>query len=178
MPARHKFASIASILAVALVPAPAMAQDKAGSAVIEAFQRCLAITEDAARLACHDAAARRLVDAAGKREGVVVDQAEVTKTRRSLFGFPLPRIKLFGNDGPDTGESVDRIESKITKIATLGYGKYRLTMDDGAVWTTLDTWTGSVEPRAGAIAEIKRASLGSYMLQVKGGRTIRVVRSE
>lgn len=158
---------------------PATAQQpQVAPGLVDALAKCLDIADDARRLACHDAAARALVEASRKREVVVVDREEVKKTRRSLFGFPLPRIKLFGGDGPDQGETIDRIEAKITRVANLGYGKYRLTLEDGAVWTTTDTWRGNVLPEVGAVLQVKRAALGSYMVEVRGGRSVRAIRSQ
>lgn len=157
----------------------AAAQDSGAPALVEQLARCLAIKADAERLACHDRAARALVDASRTREVVVVDKEEVRKTRRSLFGFALPKVKLFGNDGPDQGgDAMDRIEAKITGVRNIGYGKYRLTLDDGAVWSTTEAWRGAIMPEAGDTLYIKRASLGSYLVEIKGGRSIRAVRSQ
>ena len=144
--------------------------------LIADLERCLAIAADTERLACTDAAARRLVDASKRREVVVVDREEVKKTRRSLFGFQLPRIGLFGRDGPDDGQDVDRAEMPIARVTPVGYGKVTFTLEDGARWTTTEGWSEAILPRPGAVLIIKRGAIGSYMVSVKGSRAVRAMR--
>lgn len=163
--------------ALALIASSAAAQsDPATSPLIVALERCLAIPADAERLACTDAAARRLIDASRSKDVVIVNREDMKKTRKSLFGFTLPQIGLFGKNGPDAVEEIDRIEMAVTRVATLGYGKLGFTMEDGARWNTTEAWADPFPPKAGTILIIKRGAIGSYMISVKGGRTTRAMR--
>lgn len=165
-----------AVAAAVLLTAPVTAQDKPASPLIDALARCLDIRDDTQRLACTDLAARRLVDASRNREVVVVDKDEVKRTRRSLFGFALPRIALFGRDGPEDAEEVRQIDSKILSVSNLGHGKLGFTLEDGSRWSTTEAWANAIPPKAGAILTVKRASLGSYTVSTKGSRTVRAMR--
>ena len=151
------------------------ADDPVPSPLIDALAKCLTIGTDAERLACTDVAARKLVEATRRREVVLVDQDEVKKTRKSLFGFALPRIGLFGKGGPDSGEDVERVEAPISRVAEIGYGKLTFTLADGARWSTTEPW-GPYPPAAGTMLVIKRGAFGGYMVSVKGSRAVRAMR--
>ncbi len=171
------FRHFAALVAIPLSTVSAAAKDDpVPSPLVAALEKCLTIADDAQRLACTDIAARRLVDASRRKELVVVDADEMKKTRRSLFGFALPRIGLFGKGGPDSGEEVDRVELAITRVAPLGYGKLSFTLADGARWATTEAWADPLPPKAGAILIVKRGAIGSYMVSVKGGRVTRAMR--
>ena len=168
---------ITAVAATALLTAPSVAKDDPSpSSLIAGLEKCLAIASDSERLACTDIAARRLVDASRRKDVVVVDREDMKKTRRSLFGFSLPRIGLFGKSGPDDAEEVDRVEVKVTRVASLGYGKLGFTIEGGARWNTTEAWVGRSTPNAGATLVIKRGALGSYMLSEKGGPSTRAMR--
>ncbi len=168
---------LVAMVATVIIGGPAQAKDDPlPSPLILDLEKCLAIMADSERLACTDIAARRLVDASRRKDVVVVDREDMKKTRKSLFGFTLPRIGLFGKNGPDDAEQVDRVEMKVTRVATLGYGKLGFTMEDGARWNTTEAWADPSPPKAGAILIIKRGAIGSYMISVKGGRTTRAMR--
>jgi hypothetical protein len=155
----------------------ASAQDRDGpSPLIEALSQCLAVTADAERLACLDAGARRLVDASQRREVVVVDEAELKKTRRSLFGFSLPRIKLFGSEGPDSAEEIDEVAVAIRSAAPIGNGYMSFTLADGARWTTTEPWM-SRGPKGGETLTIKKAAMGGYFVKLSNTRAYRAQRT-
>jgi hypothetical protein len=164
-------------VAITAPSVPAFAQERAApSSLIDALSRCLAISGDAERLACHDAAARRLVEASQRREVVVVDKEEVKKTRRSLFGFSLPRIGLFGSKGPDTGEEIDEVEVAITSAAPARNGYMRFVVDGGGQWTTTEPWV-SRAPKNGEKLMIKKAAMGGYFVKLSNTRAVRAMRT-
>lgn len=137
--------------------------------------RCLTLADDAARLACHDAAARRLVEAERARELVVVDKDQVRRTRRSLFGLDL------GSTDPITGrnEPSARIETLDTSIQSYRpgqAGRWLMTLAEGGRWQTTEGWSGGSEPRRGAKVTLRRGALGSYILKMDGARAVRVQR--
>lgn len=57
--------------------------------IVADLSRCLEIADDRERLACSDAAVRTLVDAVKRRDVVILDRRQITRTQRSLFGLPV-----------------------------------------------------------------------------------------
>lgn len=164
------------MLAMAASAAAQGTQQSAPPAMFTELTACRDIADDAARLACFDAASAKLADAAQKREIVVLDQAEVRKTRRSLFGFNLPRLPFFGggdDDEPDAPE-FQEINTTVQSVRGLGYGKWRIGIDDGAVWQTTEAMRGT--PKTGEAVKIRKGVMGAYWLSVDGGRAARAMR--
>lgn len=161
---------------------PAAAKDKAPPprpAQIQELYACRDIADAAARLACFDREVGELSAADAAREITFADRATMKKARRGLFGFSLPNLgSLFGGDDDD-----DKDEDKITAIDTTiesvsmdRSGKYRLTVEGGAVWVQIDG-VGSVrEPRVGDKINIKAAAMGSYFAKIEGQRPFRMRR--
>lgn len=146
-------------------------------APIGELRACRALTDAAARLTCFDRAAAALDQAVASREVVVLDRNEVRKTRRSLFGFSLPRIGLFGPSGDEAEEEAEReVEAAIAGSTSLGYGKWRIRMTDGAVWQTTEALRGFRSPASGMTVKIKRGALGNYFMEIPGNRSVTVKR--
>lgn len=135
----------------------------AAATPLQGLEACRAIGADAARLACYDREAAALVAARGKGDLVLLDRSEVRKTRRQLFGLPIPRLPFF-NDDADADE-VKRIDTALAAVARSGYDTYRLTMADGTVWETTEG-KGSFLPRKGDKIAIERGTLGSYTVSI------------
>jgi hypothetical protein len=145
------------------------------SPIVDALSACRAIADKDARLACYDQASARFAEAVGKGEVIVMDQQEVKQTRRSLFGFHLPSLPLFrGDSGPDQ----DELTAKIASASGLGYDKYRMRLEDGAIWETTEASSRISPPRSGQDVLIKRGPLGSYMMRIDGQRAVRAKRVE
>ncbi|RVT42405.1 hypothetical protein ENE74_06580 [Sphingobium algorifonticola] len=138
---------------------------------------CRALTDATARLSCYDAQVAALDRAAQDDEVVLLDKAEVRKTRRSLFGFSLPRLPFLGNDdeAENSKPEFSEIQSTIKAMRDLGYGKYWFRLEDDAEWQTTEAVT-SVFPKVGSPIVIKRAALGSYMGKIGRGRAVRMKR--
>jgi hypothetical protein len=145
----------------------------AGNALIDALAACRALTEAAARLACYDEASARLAQAVDRKDVVVLDRQEISQTRRSLFGFSLPRIALFRGD---TAEEQSEIVAKVASVRELGNGKWQIRLEDGAVWETTEASMAVNDPRPGDEVKIKRAALGGYMIRIAGQRVLRARR--
>lgn len=146
----------------------AVAKDKEppASARLNALAACQSITADALRLSCYDREARALTSAAQAGDVRVVDRADIRTVRRSLFGFSIPRIGLFGGGDEDIA---DEMTSTIKSVEELGRGRYRIVIADGnAVWETIDSPMRLDPPRPGNKIVIKRASLGSFFLRIDG----------
>ena len=168
--------SMAAVAAAAILlgaPGAAAAKDKrprapANNALTEALNACRQISDSAARLACFDQASARLAEAIQAQNVVVMDRQEIRQTRRSLFGFNLPRISLFrGEDGEET----DEITTKVESASSLGMGKWSIRVEGGALWHTTQSSNMS-DPRPGQTVVIKRGALGNYFIRVDGQRGV------
>jgi hypothetical protein len=137
-------------MAAALIAsAPASAKDKqkpAPSPLVTAIDRCRQNTGAVA----------------------IVDQNEIRKARRSLFGFTLPKIPFFSGDST-SDEAQRQLDSTIKSVRALNNGYYRIVIaDDNAVWETSDSSISFDAPRPGQKITILRGPLGSYFLRING----------
>ncbi len=142
---------------------------------IVAIGDCQKIPAAPARLACFDAAAAALEAAVTSKQLTVLDREGVRRTKRSLFGFTLPRIGLFGRpDERNEATEVTEINAKLQQVSALGNGKFRLTLDDGSKWQTNDSL--NFPPSPGEAIHIKKAALGSYYLKIENSRGVKGMR--
>lgn len=158
---------------------PASAQSAPAGDVVDAVTACRDIADSAVRLACFDKAVTALVTARERKDVVVLDRAEVQKTRRSLFGFTLPRIRLFGggdNDGDDS-EDIKEISGSVAGVVQIAADRWQVTLDDETRWITTESARG-FPPRPGESVRIRRAPFGSYDASFNKRRTIKVRRTE
>ena len=79
------------------------------------LQSCRAIDDSARRLACFDRAAASLLAARDSGDVRVVDREEVQETRRSLFGFTLPKLIASATASRSTDRRTDRSEALARK---------------------------------------------------------------
>lgn len=163
---------------VAAIPAVAKDKDAAVRPVqIQELYACRDIADASARLACFDREVGELSAADTNREISFADPATIKKARRGLFGFSLPNLgPLFGDDDNKDEERITMIDSTIKAVSMDRSGKYRITLEDGAVWQQIDGMGGVREPRPGQKINIKVASMGSYFAKVEGGRGFRMRR--
>lgn len=165
---------VVSVAALLCLPAIAQAAEPNRAELIDGLSHCRSVTEPQARLACYDQAAATLEAALASKNLVVLDRADVRKTRRSLFGFSLPKLPFFaGTEGEDEPEE---ITAKAASVRSLGYGKWLIKLEDGAIWQTTETTGAQREPTVGTDITIKRGLMGSYMLKVGGQRAVRAKR--
>lgn len=164
------------LIVLAFVAAPAAAQDKGpANPLIGALTNCRQIADNAARLACYDRAAGDLIGAVSQGQVTVVGKEEVRRTRRSLFGFPLPDLPIFRVKGGDEKESRN-LSTTLTSLSPAGYGRYRFTVENGTMtWETVDA-VSYYSGRPGDKVEIRPASLGSYFLKAGHQVWVRVRR--
>lgn len=157
---------------VVAVTVPATAADEPPAA-IRALAACRAIADGPQRLACYDREAGALVQSVEKKETVVLDQQEVRKTKRSLFGFTLPRLNFFngGKDDDRAEPEFTQIDTPIKTVRGIGYGRFRFTIDDGALWETTEGINAF--PKAGQKVTIKKGLMGSYFIKFEGARSVK-----
>lgn len=168
-------------LAAALVlaaPAAAAAQTPAAesprAAQFEAVVACRALSDGAQRLACFDAAAAQLAEAEASGDIVVVSRDQARAARRQAFGFSLPSLSIF--DRTAQPEEVDRISGEVERAYQNANAKWVVVLADGAVWEQIDNEPVPRKPRAGSKAEIRRAALGSFFMNLDGQRAVRARR--
>lgn len=160
---------LAGTLALALATgATAADKNPPVSAIVGQLEACRALGDDAQRLACFDRESAALIAAVQGGKVAVVDQAQVRETRRSLFGFQIPKLPFFSGDR--SGEEVqEELESTVKSVQEIGRGRYRIVIaDNDAVWETIDNPMRLNAPRKGDKIVIKRGLLGAYFLRIDG----------
>ena len=173
---RRPLPSSIALAAAALAAAPLLAKDKSPlpkelPPVFEAVVNCRALTSDSERLACYDRSVAALASAREKEDIVVADRATIRETKKGLFGFSLPKLKLFGGT---ESEDIEEINTTITAVRDTPDGLGQFTLADGARWKQIDGATTFARP--GSAIRIKRAALGSYLASIDKGGFVRVVR--
>ncbi len=162
-----------ALAAVIALPAIGAAPPAASAKSVTALQACRTVTDAAARLACYDRAVDALSAATASGDVVIVERAEVRKARKGLFGFTLPRIDFLSGKPGNAEDAADEKElsTVITSAREIGYGKWRFTVEGGAVWETVEASMRFSDPAAGRKVLIERGSLGGFFVTVeKGGR--------
>lgn len=167
------FRSIACSL-ISIIAAPALAQNSPPSGALADMVKCRAQSDDRARLQCYDAAAGALAQATAAGAIVVVDREDIRRTRRSLFGFNLPKLPFFKGD--DSDEEVSEINFAIKSMRVTRDQKWLFDLDAGGFWQTTEVDTRQSTPKAGQSVKIRKAALGGYMLSVEGRRSLRAMR--
>jgi hypothetical protein len=133
---------------------------------------CKLIENAEARLACYDEKVSAL-DAAQKNDEIILtDKAAVNEAQRGLFGFEIPKLKIFGSGGDD----VEEIDAVVKSVSASRAGILTITLEDGARWQQVDTKILNREPRTGSKVNIRKASMGSYLVKFDGGPAIRMKR--
>jgi len=170
----------AAAAALSCCAATGQAQSGPGERVLQGLRDCRAITTAEARLACFDKATAALEAAVQAKDVRIVDRQEIRKARRSLFGFTIPRVALFGGgdgDDDDAKEDADAFTEINTTVASAravdnGRVEIRLVGED-AVWRTTDPMAWP--PKSGAKIRIRKGTLGNYFIAVDG-RSVRGMR--
>ncbi|MBR9824827.1 MAG: hypothetical protein GYB36_03365 [Alphaproteobacteria bacterium] len=192
---RLTLAAALCLSASTLATTPAFAQQD----VLDGLLACRAITDDAQRLQCFDAASSAVASAEESGDLVAVSRQEIEAVERDSFGLALPSIPFLtrnrgGDDAPreraqiadatgsevverdDTGQ-ISVIRLPIASARRLG-NEYVFTLENGQVWRQTES-RHVVVPRNldGAFLEIRTAALGSFMAKVNGtGRNFRIRR--
>lgn len=171
---------LALALICAVQTAPIQAAPKAPPRALSKLLDCKAITDSAARLSCYDEQVAAIESATQRDEVVVMDKEDVRQTRRSLFGFSMPKLPFFGGgdddkeDGKDENQ-VTQIDETIKNLRAMPYGIWVFTLEGGSQWQTADPMPYGT-PRAGLKINIKRAALSSYKASVNGWPAVKIKR--
>ena len=165
--------ALAAALAMLAGAQAAQAQDKRAAA-FQSVMDCRKLTDSAARLACFDAAAATMDQAEKAGDIVVVDRDQARAARRQAFGFSLPSLSMF--ERGVAKEEVENLAAVAKRAYRGGDNKWRVELEDGAVWAQTDNEPLPRGAKAGSKVEIRTASLGSYFMKVDGQRAVRATR--
>lgn len=176
MPTTPRFGRLSGPIAKAaigtafvLAAPPAAAQDETAAASVdylEGLKSCQQIADDAQRLACFDRAVGTIVTAEAAGDVQVVDREAVRQTRRSLFGFRLPSLGIFGKN--DDEEVEELFTTTVQSVRYLSGRAARITTAEGAVWEMNNIPRNRRRFEPGDTIEFKEASLGFYFLRIDG----------
>ena len=162
----------AAAVAAALSGQVAPAQERPGA--LARLLECRGVADTAARLACYDAAASALDSAERQGDVVVLDRAQVTESRRQMFGFEVPALpRLFG---PSSDAEISSIETTLRTASQGRDGGWVFRLEDGSVWSQVDTAHVSLSSRPGQAVRVRKAALGTFLLTVGGSWAVRVRR--
>lgn len=164
-----------ALIIVGLVGGTQAAAQAPSASAFDTLLQCRAITAAEERLRCFDRTTAELAAAAADGSLVAVNREEARRTRRSLFGFALPRVPLFRGDR-SAEDAPTEIEAAIARAQGLPGGRWQVTLEDGAVWQTTEANDRIRDPRAGQTIRIRTGALGGYMLSFDGQRSIRGAR--
>lgn len=173
-------AALAAGLALAqpVLAQPATARqstENASGGVLDAIGACRAITAPEARLTCYDQASAKLAAADAAGDIVVLDRQKVESVRREAFGFNLPKLSAFGGKS-DKAPALDRIEGVAKQAYQNGAGGWTIVLEDGAKWDQVGRDPVRRAPKPGSKIAIRKASMGSFFVNIDGQTAIRARR--
>jgi len=157
-----------------MVAGTASAQKMPKTATPKLFEevvQCRSLQDSAQRLACYDRSVAALETAQKTNELYVADKAAMKEARKGLFGFSLPKMKIFGDE--DLG-NLDELETTITAVSS-GQRGLIFTLPDGARWAQTDKKYID-RPKIGSKIKIQKALLGSYLASINNKPGVRVER--
>ena len=171
--------SLAFLVLATLVAVPASAAKKdtlpdTRPPIFEALVNCRTITDATERLACYDSKVAAIDEAEKNDELVLADKETMKEARRGLFGFSLPKLRLFGDGEED--EDQDEIVATIGSAYQTGAGKWTIVLEDGARWAQIDDKVINRDPSKGMEIKIRKATMGSFFANIGGQRAIRLKR--
>lgn len=142
---------------------------------------CAGISGAQERLACFDAAVAGLKQAETKGAVAVVSPETQAAAAKQAFGFAdggaaAQAAKAAAKGAPAPAPEPDVVAVKITEAVKGRDNRHRFTLDNGQVWEQVETDKVQGLKPLPASAEIRKASLGSFMMKINDGRAIRVRR--
>lgn len=145
-------------------------------ALLQKLVDCRSEADPTQRLACYDAQVAAVDDAESKKELVVVDKAQMKQARKSLFGFTLPKIALFGGgDDEAEEEELKLLETTVSSASRMNDGNWRIKLADGVYWRQIEA-KDIFAPKSGDKIKIRKAAMGSYLASINGRTAFRIKR--
>ncbi|WP_457389857.1 hypothetical protein [Roseateles sp. P5_E1] len=155
-----------TLIALSLAALPALAQD--------GLQRCRAMTDSAARLACYDTladAARVPAPPARPAAPAAVAQTAAPVTAMATTAAPARTGETtFGLPESKRPEAVESVESSVGPRFD-GWGpNSRIRLANGQVWQVVDGSSVAL-PEGPRKVSVKRGALSSFYLDIEGLKT-------
>ena len=163
-----------ALTAVMTAGAALAAEAPTRAPVVQTVLDCRKLEDGVQRLACYDKAVDSMAQAEARGDLVTVDREQRRAVRRQAFGFNLPSLAFFDR-GEKAGEA-DRITAKVASASRDPFGHWVIKLDDGAVWRQTDQNYLSRDAHRGSTVEIRRGTLGSFLMSVDGQLAIKVHR--
>jgi hypothetical protein len=152
--------SVAALVAAA----PAWAQD--------GLQRCRAMPNDAARLACYDTladASRAPLAAAKPSRAADADKPSAPGASAAPASAPAGNA-AFGLTERRSAEAVDSVESSVASNFSGWEPNSRIKLANGQVWQVVDGSSASLSEGARKV-RVKRGFLSAFFLEIEGLNT-------
>ena len=138
-----------------------------------ALVACSHITQAAERLSCFDEALLKLTAATESGEIVVVDRRTIDQEGQQAFGLASRNVES-SLPGARRLETISSVLVSATQSGANGAWVVRLA--DGSTWTQVDSTQPYFRNEPGVSVSVRRAALGSYLMNVDAGRAFRVRR--
>jgi hypothetical protein len=135
---------------------------------------CVAVSDDAARLACYDRAFGR--NAASRTAGTATPAATAATAARAAPAAATPEdpVAEFGlteaakqaKDPAKAAQAANAktsVTAKVISVRFKKYGEFVVTLDNGQVWEQNEPMPSAIV-RVGDTVTVKKAALGSYSL--------------
>ena len=140
---------------------------------------CREINSAVVRLDCYDQAvdaqqsvadepAAEMVAPVAAAKSTAAPEASTQMSPEALFGKNVVEVQKTVQAATGT-KDIDRLESLVSKIRISASGKAIITLDNGQVWTQVDSSRLRLSGYDRVV--IRKASLGSYMLTKVGSKT-------
>lgn len=145
---------------------------------VAALQQCRTIADAALRVACYDKAVDALNAATAANELVMIERTEVRKARKGLFGFTVPSLNFLSGRRDNAEDRADEseLETTIVSARSIGYDKWRFSVEGGGTWETVESDSGFDTPKPGAKVLLQKGSLGAYYAKIGKGRRVQAKR--
>ncbi|MEM6858136.1 MAG: hypothetical protein AAF559_09715 [Pseudomonadota bacterium] len=164
--------SAGAVAAALLWTIPGTAQEQAPNAgpdFLEQLKVCQTKTNDSERLACFDQAVGNIVAANEAGEVQIIDQDDVRRTKRELFGLSVPDIDILKTDDEEEDKKAkEELETVITSASYQSRKKIRFTTQEGAVWEITGAPSRLRTIEAGDRVVFKKASMGTFFIRING----------
>ncbi|UQV18758.1 hypothetical protein MU852_02310 [Brevundimonas albigilva] len=170
-----RYSFLMAVVASSAIAGSVSAQTAPSSEVWDQLIRCRSVQDVTARLSCYDDATAAFETATRSGSVVVLDRAEVEASQRQAFGFDINVLNPFAREGRP--EEISSITSALRSARQVGAGqKWLVTLEDGSTWLQIDSSSPYVRRQAGQEVQVRRASLGSFMMTVGSSSAFRVRR--
>lgn len=150
---------------VPIIAAPAFAQE----ALHKKVYACAQVGDPGQRHSCFDALVPELKKAGEAQFGAVA------APKASPLTAPVATAEAPKASRPAPTET-EKVNLAVKSMSRSSDGKLRFTMENGQVWKQIDTTTLRNIGEGPWTADIRKASFGSFLLSLNGGRAVRVER--